>query len=102
VPHDHVAARKSVAVKTILVVADDPDTAAFLSRAITQETAYHPLVVADGSEAACVMQQIIPNLLIIGMSKPLELTDLLQTIEQMLAAKAEVPLKPGESAGDGE
>src|ERR1051326_158544 len=141
-PHDRRAASKAAPVKTILVVEDDTGIAEFLSLAIAQETPYYSLVVADGSEALHVMQQITPNLLIIdyrlpqmnglqlydhlektegpkvpptiivsasvakleeelkerhlvGMSKPLELADLLQTIEQILAARAEVPCEPG-------
>ena len=39
---------------------------------------------------------------LVGLSKPLELTDLLQTIEQMLAARAEEPFEPGSIASDGD
>jgi CheY-like chemotaxis protein len=131
---------KAAPIKTILVVEDDTGIAEFLSLAIAQETPYYSLVVADGSEALRIMQQITPNLLIIdyrlpqmngielydlleqtegpkvpptiiesasieklekelkerhlvGLSKPLELGDLLQMIEQMLAARAEVPFE---------
>jgi CheY-like chemotaxis protein len=81
-PHDQEAALKAAAVKTILVVEDDADIAAFLSLAIAQETPYHPLVVADGFEALRVMQHIKPNLVMIDYRLPkmngIELYDLLQ------------------------
>jgi len=81
-PHDQQAALKAVPVKTILVVEDDADIAAFLSLAIAEETPYHPLIVPDGSEALRVMQHIKPNLVMIDYRLPhmngIELYDLLQ------------------------
>ncbi len=38
---------------------------------------------------------------LVGLRKPLELTDLLQAIEQVFAARAEVHLEPGRTASDG-
>ena len=37
---------------------------------------------------------------LVGLSKPLELTDLLETIEQVLAERAQVPLAPGGSVSE--
>ncbi len=38
---------------------------------------------------------------LVGLRKPLELTDLLQTIEQVFAARAEVPDEPGRTTNYG-
>ena len=113
----------------ILVVEDDDGVGAFLVQAISQETSYQALRVADGFEALRAIEKIRPALFIldyqlpqmngielydrlhalkpfervpaivisarlprqeiekrnlIGMNKPLELDELLQTIEGLL------------------
>ena len=115
--------------QTILVVEDDDGVGDFLVQAISQETPYQALRVADGFEALRIMEKIKPSLFIldyqlpqmngielydrlhalktfehvpaivisarlprqeiekrelIGMNKPLELDELLQTIEGLL------------------
>ena len=120
---------KDRSVKTILVVEDDTDIGAFLVQAISQETHYQAMLVADGLQALNVVASIKPNLVIldyqlpsmngielydqlqetqelqgtpailisarlprreiakrkiVGMTKPLELDDFLQTIERLL------------------
>jgi DNA-binding response OmpR family regulator len=120
---------KDRTVKTILVVEDDTDIGMFLVQAISQETHYQALLVADGMQALNVVASIKPNLFIldyqlpsmngielydqlqetqelqgtpailisarlprreiarrkvVGMTKPLELDDFLQTIERLL------------------
>ncbi|SRR6266436_1042742 len=120
---------KDRSVKTILVVEDDTDIGMFLVQAISQETHYQAMLVADGLQALNVVASIKPNLFIldyqlpsmngielydqlqetqelqgtpailisarlprreiakrkiVGMTKPLELDDFLQTIERLL------------------
>lgn len=117
-------------VKTVLVVEDDADIGSFIVQVISQETAHHALLVADGFQALKALHGLKPNLLIIdyqlpnlngielydrisrikgmeaiptimmsarlptqeimkrkivGMKKPFELQDLLNTIEKLLA-----------------
>ncbi len=119
-----------VAVKTILVVEDDEDIGAFIVQALTLETPYEALLVADGSQASKVVKTLKPSLFLLDyqlpditgiklydqlhttdgledipaiiisanapakemrnrkithISKPFELTDLLQSIEKLLA-----------------
>lgn len=120
---------KDRSVKMILVVEDDTDIGMFLVQAISQETHYQAMLVADGLQALNVVASIKPNLFIldyqlpsmngielydqlqetqelqgtpailisarlprreiarrkiVGMTKPLELDDFLQTIERLL------------------
>lgn len=120
---------KEYIVKTILLVEDDENIGEVLVQAITQETPYLAVLVADSEAALDTVQGIKPNLFIldyqlphlngielydclhqtaglehvpaimisarlprhelekrkiIGMNKPLDLDDFLQTIEQLL------------------
>ena len=68
--------------KTILIVEDDAAIGMFLLEAISQETAYHPLLVPDAFEALKAMQGIKPNLILLDYYLPkmngIELYDQLQ------------------------
>ncbi len=56
--------------KTILIVEDDAAIGMFLLEAISQETAYHPLLVPDAFEALKAMQGIKPNLILLDYYLP--------------------------------
>lgn len=116
--------------KMILLVEDDANIGEVLTQAITQETSYAALLVADGLEALQAIQDIKPSLFILdyqlphingidlydklhaittlvhvpaimmsarlpqqeldkrkilGMHKPIDLDEFLQTIEELLA-----------------
>ena len=60
----------SSTTKTILVVEDDRDIGEFLDLALTQETPYHALLVADGFQALRVVREIKPDLLILDYHLP--------------------------------
>ena len=61
---------EEIPAKTILVVEDDELIGVFLSEAISQETAYHPLLVSDGFEALRVMHDIKPSLFLLDYRLP--------------------------------
>jgi DNA-binding response OmpR family regulator len=61
---------EEIPAKTILVVEDDELIGAFLAEAITQETAYHPLLVSDGFEALKVTYDIKPSLFLLDYRLP--------------------------------
>jgi DNA-binding response OmpR family regulator len=56
--------------KTILVVEDDRDIGEFLDLALTQETPYHTLLVADGFQALTVVRAITPALFLLDYQLP--------------------------------
>ena len=56
--------------KTILIIEDDAAIGMFLLEAISQETAYHPLLVPDAFEALKAMQGIKPNLILLDYYLP--------------------------------
>ncbi len=61
---------EGIPAKTILVVEDDELIGVFLSEAISQETAYHSLLVSDGFEALRVMHDIKPSLVLLDYRLP--------------------------------
>ena len=71
--------------KTILVVEDDRDIGAFLGLALTQETPYHALLVADGFQALKIVREIKPDLFLLDYHLPsmdgIELYDHLHATE---------------------
>ena len=78
--------------KTILIVEDDAAIGMFLLEAISQETAYHPLLVPDAFEALKAMQGIKPNLILLDYYLPkmngIEFYDQLQSSQE----KVNVPV----------
>jgi CheY-like chemotaxis protein len=74
-------------VKMILLVEDDANIGEVLVQAITQETPYLAVLVADGLEALHAVQEIKPNLLILDYHLPrmngIELYDRLHAIEEL-------------------
>jgi CheY-like chemotaxis protein len=72
--------------KTILIVEDDAAIGMFLLEAISQETAYHPLLVADAFEALKAMQGIKPNLILLDYYLPkmngIEFYDQIQSTQE--------------------
>lgn len=61
---------EGIPAKTILVVEDDELIGTFLAEAISQETAYHPLLVSDGFEALRVTHDIKPSLFLLDYRLP--------------------------------
>ncbi len=61
IPHRNAAH----SVKTILIVEDDHDIAAFLEFAITQETCYHPFITTGTAQARAAVKHIKPALLLL-------------------------------------
>lgn len=55
---------------TVMIVEDDVHIGAFLVEAITQETPYHALLVANGAEALKVVKNLKPSLLILDYHLP--------------------------------
>jgi DNA-binding response OmpR family regulator len=76
-----------VGVKMILLVEDDTNIGEVLVQAITQETPYLVILVADGYEALHAVQEIKPNLFILDYQLPrmngIELYDRLHEIEEL-------------------
>ena len=74
-------------VKTILLVEDDANIGEVLVQAITQETPYMALLVADGFEALKTVNGIKPNLFILDYQLPrmngIELYDHLHAIKTL-------------------
>ena len=72
--------------KTILIVEDDAAIGMFLLEAISQETAYHRLLVPDAFEALKAMQRIKPNLILLDYYLPkmngIEFYDQLQSSQE--------------------
>ena len=72
-------------IKTILIVEDDALIGEFLEQAISEETAYKPLIVSDGFEALKVTHDLKPNLFLLDYQLPrthgIELYDKLHTMD---------------------
>jgi DNA-binding response OmpR family regulator len=72
-------------IKTILIVEDDALIGEFLERAISEETAYKPLIVSDGFEALKVTYDLKPKLFLLDYQLPrmdgFELYDQLHAME---------------------
>ena len=73
--------------KIILVVEDDHDIGEVLVEAITQESPYQAMLVADGSDALRMAQSIKPGLFVLDYHLPgmngIELYDKLHGIEAL-------------------
>lgn len=73
------------AVKSILIVEDDPAIGDLLTETISYETRYHPIVVSDGIQALKVVKETRPDLLLVDYRLPMmsgiELYDQIQAIE---------------------
>lgn len=94
-------AEEEIPEKTILVVEDDELIGVFLAEAISQETAYHPLLVSDGFEALKVTHDFIPSLFLLDYRLPkmngVELYDRLHAREELetvpaIVVSANLPL----------
>jgi DNA-binding response OmpR family regulator len=74
-----------VQVKTILIVEDDKSIGNFLIEALTQETAHHAMLAADGLQALQIIREIKPALFVLDYHLPsmngLELYDQLHHIQ---------------------
>jgi CheY-like chemotaxis protein len=72
---------------TVMIVEDDVHIGAFLLEAITEETPYHALLVANGAEALDTLQHLRPGLLILDYHLPgidgLELYDRIHAMPEM-------------------
>ena len=73
--------------KTILVVEDDIDIGLFLISALSEDSAYHTLLVPDGMRALDVVSEVKPSLLILDYHLPkidgLEVYDRMHTIKEL-------------------
>ncbi len=73
--------------KTILVVEDDVDIGLFLISALSEDSAYHTLLVPDGMRALDVVSEVKPSLLILDYHLPkidgLEVYDRMHTIKEL-------------------
>jgi DNA-binding response OmpR family regulator len=81
------SAAEHIAVKSILVVEDDPDIGLFLVQAIIQETAHQAMLVADGFEALKAVKNIKPDLFVLDYWLPtmngIELYDRLHAMKEL-------------------
>ncbi|HET8844844.1 MAG TPA: response regulator [Ktedonobacteraceae bacterium] len=57
-------------LRTVMIVEDDTHIGAFLVEAITQETPYHALLIASGTEALESVKNLKPSLLILDYHLP--------------------------------
>ena len=73
--------------KTILVVEDDVDIGLFLISALSEDSAYHTLLVPDGMRALDVVSEVKPSLLILDYHLPridgLEVYDRMHTVKEL-------------------
>src|SRR5438128_8643419 len=80
---EQISGEGDITVKTVLVVEDDTGICNFLVQAISQETSYHALLVADGFQALKAVASIKPSLFILDYQLPrmngIELYDKLHT-----------------------
>jgi DNA-binding response OmpR family regulator len=74
-------------LRTVMIVEDDVHIGAFLVEAITDETPYHALLVANGAEALETVKQLKPSLMILDYHLPgidgLELYDRVHSMSEM-------------------
>jgi CheY-like chemotaxis protein len=75
------------ALHTVMIVEDDVHIGAFLVEAITGETPYHALLVANGIEALKTIKHLKPSLMILDYHLPgidgLELYDRVHAMPEM-------------------
>jgi CheY-like chemotaxis protein len=75
------------ALHTVMIVEDDVHIGAFLVEAITGETPYHALLVANGIEALETIKHLKPSLMILDYHLPgidgLELYDRVHSMDEM-------------------
>ncbi len=75
------------ALHTVMIVEDDAHIGAFLVEAITGETPYHALLVANGIEALETIKHLRPSLMILDYHLPgidgLELYDRVHAMTEM-------------------
>ncbi|MFL5627917.1 MAG: response regulator [Ktedonobacteraceae bacterium] len=73
--------------KTILVVEDDVDIGLFLISALSEDSAYHTLLVPDGIRALDVVSHVKPSLVILDYHLPnidgLEVFDRMHTMKEL-------------------
>jgi CheY-like chemotaxis protein len=86
-PQEQKTPDEQVALKTILIVEDDTNIGEVFVQAITQETPYLPILVADGAAALETVKGVRPNLLILDYQLPrmngIELYDHLHAIKEL-------------------
>ena len=82
-----IETEERTSLRTVMIVEDDVHIGAFLVEAITGETPYHALLVANGIEALERVQHLKPSLLILDYHLPgidgLELYDRVHAIPEM-------------------
>jgi CheY-like chemotaxis protein len=73
--------------KTILVVEDDVDIGLFLVSALSEDSAYHTLLVPDGIRALDIVSLVKPSLVILDYHLPkidgLEVFDRMRTMKEL-------------------
>lgn len=62
--------KESDPLQTVMIVEDDVHIGAFLVEALTQETPYHAMLVANGTEALETIKNLKPSLLILDYHLP--------------------------------
>lgn len=84
--------KESDPLQTVMIVEDDAHIGAFLVEAITQETPYHAMLVANGVEALKTVKSLKPSLLILDYHLPgingLELYDQIHAMPQLMEVPA--------------
>lgn len=80
-------AEEQDSLHTVMIVEDDIHIGAFLVEAITGETPYHALLVANGAEALETLKHLKPHLMILDYHLPgidgLELYDRVHAMPEM-------------------
>ena len=83
---------KTLPVKTILIVEDDPSIGEMFAQALASENIYNALLVTSGTQALEVVKDIVPDLLLLDYHLPtmngLELYDALHTLPQFSSIPA--------------
>ncbi len=73
-------------VKTILIVEDDPSIGEMFVQTLAEEQIYNPVLATSGAQALEIVEDIIPDLLLLDYHLPtmtgLELYDILHTMPQ--------------------
>jgi len=91
--HEGSSAEGEVGPKTILVREDDEGIGELITLALAEASpSYFPLVVADAQEALYLEQHAeeVQQRQMIGLAKPFELDELLQTVAQLLMSGVQV------------
>ena len=85
-------ALKTVPVKTILIVEDDPSIGEMFMQTLVEEHIYNPVLVTSGIQALEVVKDTIPDLLLLDYHLPqmngLELYDYLHALPQFSSVPA--------------